>query len=83
MPARIHLAEMILRGLQGYVAVGALIAFLFMLILPRVESTATGASLGARILILPGAMLLWPYVLVQSVRRLRARSRNEPTAHAE
>jgi len=82
MQARIHIAEMILRGLQGYVAIGALVAFVFVLTLPRVESTAARATLGARILFLPGAMLLWPFVLIQSARKLHAGSaRRQLRAH--
>lgn len=76
MQARLHLAEMLLHILQGYIAVGAILAFLFIVLLPRIEPMAKGASLGARIAFLPGATLLWPYVLVRSVLKLRAKSRN-------
>ena len=71
MQASVHLAEILVRCLQGYVLIGSVVAFLFVALLPRIEPTARGASLGARIAILPGAGLLWPYVLIRSVRRLR------------
>ena len=53
-----------------YAAIGAVTAVAFALFgVTRVQSTPV--SPGARILILPGAMALWPYVLF---RWLTARS---------
>ena len=75
MHARIHLAELGLQVLQGYLAIGALVALAFIVLLPRVEPSSVGASLGARVAFLPGAAMLWPYVLVRTLRGLR----NKPT----
>jgi hypothetical protein len=79
MQARLHLAELGLQVLQGYLAIGALIALAFIVLLPRVEPSSVGASLGARIAFLPGAAMLWPYVLVRTLRGLR----NKPTPKHE
>ena len=71
MQARFQLAATLANLLQGYAAMGMLVALAFIVLLPRLEPTARGASLGARIAIIPGAVLLWPYVLLTSLRRLR------------
>lgn len=69
MQARFQLAATLANLLQGYAAMGMLVALAFIVLLPRLEPR--GASLGARIAIIPGAVLLWPYVLLTSLRRLR------------
>lgn len=52
----------LLNALWLYVAIGAVTAVAFALFgLTRVQPAAVSA--GARILLLPGAMALWPYVL--------------------
>ena len=60
---------LLLNMLALYAAVGVLTALAFVSVgVTRVQPAAV--SLGARILILPGAAALWPYVLT---RWLRAR----------
>ncbi len=66
-------AGVIAFGLALYAAAGAVAAVAFVSCgIPRVLPHPMPATLGARILILPGAFALWPYVLV---RWSKARSR--------
>ncbi|MEJ0075518.1 MAG: hypothetical protein WDO17_08730 [Alphaproteobacteria bacterium] len=52
----------LLNALALYAAIGAVIALAFVALgVTRVQPASV--SLGARILILPGAAALWPYVL--------------------
>ncbi len=60
----------LLDTLALYAAVGAVTAIAFVLFGVRQVQPAS-VSLGARVLILPGAVALWPYVLM---RWLRARA---------
>jgi hypothetical protein len=60
------MATVLLYGLVWYVGIGVLTAFLFVIfgishVLPR-SATVT---LGARVLFLPAAAALWPYVLLR------------------
>ena len=60
----------LLNALALYAAIGAMTAVAFSLFgVTRVQSAPV--SPGARILILPGAMALWPYVLVRWVTARR------------
>jgi hypothetical protein len=53
----------LLYALALYIAVGLVSAVAFVSVgLPRVLPH-TGATLGARILFIPGATVLWPYML--------------------
>jgi hypothetical protein len=55
----------LLYGLALYGVIGLVTALAFVSVgLARVQPGAT-ASLGARILFVPGAAVLWPYVLVR------------------
>ena len=55
-----------------YAAAGAVTAFAFVSVgISRVLPHPVPATLGARILLLPGAFALWPYILI---RWRRARS---------
>jgi len=57
----------LLNALALYAAVGAVTAVAFALFgATRVQGAAV--SPGARILILPGALALWPYVLVRWIK---------------
>jgi hypothetical protein len=57
-------AAIIVYGLALYTACGLAIALAFVAVgITRVQPQAV--SLGARILILPGAIALWPYVLMR------------------
>ena len=59
----------------GYLGVGVLFALAFVTVgAARVEKTAAGGSPGFRVAIFPGAVVLWPYLLV---RWLRAPKRTE------
>ncbi|MPZ57114.1 MAG: hypothetical protein GEU91_11575 [Rhizobiales bacterium] len=64
---------MLLYTLALYVLIGLVTAAAFVTFgLSRVLPHSMTASLGARLLFLPGAVALWPYVLA---RWLRSRSR--------
>ena len=57
-------ATIIVYGLALYAACGLVVALAFVAIgVTRVQPQSV--SLGARILILPGAVALWPYVLAR------------------
>lgn len=59
----------LLYALALYGAVGLATAVAFVSVgLARVLPSVTTVSLGARILILPGATALWPYVLARWLR---------------
>jgi hypothetical protein len=57
---------------SGYLALGLVIAALFAAFVQRIEPSAQGGSLLFRLLIVPGATLLWPLIVVRSVRVLRS-----------
>ena len=53
-------------GLASYAVVGLCIAVAFVTYgVTRILGTPTSMSAGARVLIFPGAALLWPYVLLR------------------
>jgi len=57
----------VLSALAAYAAIGVMTALAFVLFgVTRVQPA--DVSLGARILILPGAVALWPYVLVRWIK---------------
>ncbi len=61
------LVACLLNALALYAAVGAVTALAFVTFgVTRVQPAPL--SLGARILILPGAAALWPYVLLRWIR---------------
>jgi hypothetical protein len=61
------LVACLLNALALYAAVGAVTALAFVIFgVTRVQPAPV--SLGARILILPGAAALWPYVLLRWIR---------------
>ena len=64
-------AAFVLNALAIYAGVGAAVALAFAAFgVTRVQPMAM--SLGARILILPGAVALWPYVLARWIKAGRA-----------
>ncbi|HEY2135500.1 MAG TPA: hypothetical protein VGH49_06405 [Xanthobacteraceae bacterium] len=64
----------ILYGLAIYAAAGVVTAIAFVSVgLSQVLHPPIPASLGARIVLLPGAFALWPYVLIRW-RRARGRA---------
>jgi hypothetical protein len=57
-----------------YVIVGAVTALAFVTFgIVRVLPAGTPVTLGARVLLLPGAALLWPYVLLRWLKAAGAR----------
>jgi len=61
---------LLLNALALYAAIGVATALAFVSFgVTRVQPVSV--SLGARILILPGAAALWPYVLVRWLRDVR------------
>lgn len=63
----------LLYGLALYILIGLVTAAAFVIfgvtqVLPR----STSVTAGARILLLPGAAMLWPYVLVRWLKGRRA-----------
>ena len=66
------MASVILYGLMLYAAAGAVTALAFVSVgLSQIFHPPVPATLGARILLLPGSFALWPYILI---RWRRARS---------
>ena len=64
------LVAFLLNALALYEALGAVTALAFVLFgVTRVQPAAV--SPGARILILPGAAALWPYVLMRWIKAAR------------
>jgi hypothetical protein len=64
------LVAFLLDALALYAAIGLLTALAFVVSgVTRVQPA--GVSLGARILILPGAAALWPYVLLRWLKAVR------------
>ena len=60
----------LLNALALYAAIGVVTAFAFVTFgVTRLQPASV--SLGARILILPGAAALWPYVLMRWLRAKR------------
>ena len=72
IPARepVHtMAEIIVPLIGLYCLVGALFAAAFVLIgAAKIDPDAVGATWGFRLLIFPGAALLWPVLLLRWVR---------------
>jgi hypothetical protein len=61
----------LLNGLVLYAAIGAVTALAFVAFgVTRVQPMSM--TLGARILILPGAIALWPYVLARWIKAGRS-----------
>ncbi|MCP5431752.1 MAG: hypothetical protein H6923_00630 [Alphaproteobacteria bacterium] len=59
----------VLAGVGIYLAVGLAVALAFALVgAERVDPAARGAGLPFRLVILPGAALIWPFVLVKWLR---------------
>ena len=55
----------LLYGLALYLAIGLVTAVAFVTVGLSHVLPHTAASVGARILFLPGAVMLWPYVLAR------------------
>jgi len=58
--------SVILYGLELYAAAGVVTALAFVSVgISQVVHPPAPATLGARILLLPGAFALWPYILIR------------------
>jgi hypothetical protein len=73
----VHPGETIVTVLEWYLRIGAAVALVFALIVGRVVPSAKGGSILFRLLMLPGAMLLWPLIVVRTVRALASPSPKE------
>lgn len=64
------LAQILLAAAAGYLGLGLLFALLFAFRWAgRLDPVAAAGSRGFRLLILPGAALLWPLLLLRLLRR--------------
>lgn len=62
-------AQVIVWTVEGYFAVGALVALAFVAFgVARVDEAAKGSSIAFRALIVPGCAALWPLVLLRWAR---------------
>ena len=77
-----HVAEPLVTAFLLYVAFGVVVALPFVLrVVPRLDPAAAGAGWGFRLCILPGAIALWPWVLLRW--RRGGEPREERNAHRE
>jgi len=57
-------AQLVATVIEAWLGVGLLVAVAFACVgTARVDPDARGATLGFKLLVIPGAMLLWPLVL--------------------
>ncbi len=76
----IEVAEWIVFAARTYLALGAAFAVVFSLFLvTRIDPAAKVSSWGFRLVILPGSVLLWPWLLVRVLRG--GPPREERSAH--
>lgn len=68
-PTMIFLAAVVLYATLGLITSVAFVTFGVTRVLPH----PVPVTVGARILLLPGAAVLWPYVLIRWVKSGRAR----------
>lgn len=60
----IEVAQWILRVLAAYLGLGALFAAVFVAFgVSRIDSIARGMPWSARLLVVPGSLVLWPLLL--------------------
>ena len=60
----IEVAELLVAGAEAYLVLGAVFAVPFALFLAqRLDPAVPGSTWGFRLMILPGAALLWPVLL--------------------
>ena len=66
-------AEIIVAGATGYLQVGLCVALPFALFgVGHIEPSARGGSSMFKLLIVPGATLLWPWVVMRAATVIRA-----------
>lgn len=64
-----QIASLLLTVIYAYAAVGGLVALAVLGAgLERVDHEAEGAGIGFRAIIFPGAVALWPLLLVRAIR---------------
>jgi hypothetical protein len=68
------MADLIYHLAGLYLALGVACALPFAVLVQRLEPSARGASPLFRLLIVPGAALLWPLIARRSLRAWRRRS---------
>ncbi|MEO9971247.1 MAG: hypothetical protein ABJG15_15730 [Hyphomonadaceae bacterium] len=62
----IETAEVLVTGLGLYFLIGVVFAVLFVSLgVQKIDPAARGMPIRARLIILPGTMLLWPLMLVK------------------
>src|SRR5260221_11143984 len=67
----------VLLAVTLYAAVGIVIAAAFLAVgVTRVLPAPAAVTLGARIMLFPGAVALWPYVLIRWLRSSPSRDRS-------
>jgi len=64
-------AVLVVQLITAYLAVGLVCALPFAVLVQRLEPSARDASPLFRVLIVPGAVLLWPVILRRAARSLR------------
>jgi len=70
-------AEMVWVAVSAYLGVGVVFAVYFSFsAAARIDSAAKGAGAAFRLLIVPGAMLLWPVLLPMSLAGIGADKRS-------
>jgi hypothetical protein len=64
--SNIETVTAVLNGAALYAAAGVVFAIAFLFVgLTRIDNGAKGASLGFRLLIIPGLIALWPLMLIR------------------
>lgn len=64
-----HFIEIILLGLAAYLLIGIIFAGAFMTKgIRTVDNIASSSSLGFKVVILPGVVMLWPILLKKWIR---------------
>jgi hypothetical protein len=66
--------QWLVNALVAYAAVGLVFALAFISLgISRVDAVAKGSGLGFRVIVLPGALALWPVLLKRWLRASLAR----------
>ena len=62
------MGESVVTAIEWYLRVGVVVAIVFAIVVGRIEPSAKGGSILFRMLILPGATLLWPLIVARTIR---------------
>jgi hypothetical protein len=71
------MASTVVSGVSLYLLIGAVVALLFASLVGRIDPAARGVY-GFRLLLLPGAALLWPVVIVLTLRAVQRSKAGAP-----